>query len=78
MGAIKTSKLTEKYQATVPLEVRKRLQLKKGDRIAFEIKDDETVLLKKVTWIDPEWTRALEGTLSEWNSAEDDEAYGDL
>ena len=41
-----TSKLTKKYQATVPEVVRKKLKLKAGDVIAFEI-DDETIKLRK-------------------------------
>ena len=78
MGAIKASKLTEKYQATVPAEVRKALKLLKGDHIAFEVLADDTVVVRKASQSDLEWSRALEGTLSEWASPNDEKAYRDL
>lgn len=78
MSKIKSSKLTQKYQTTVPTEIRKILNLHKGDSVAFEIQDDNVVLLRKATRADLEWPSALEGTLSEWNSANDEEAYRDL
>ncbi len=71
------SKLTEKFQTTIPLDVRHFLDLHKGDRVAFEIKQS-VVMLKKVKPLDYEYMQSLEGTLSEWSSAEDDEAYRDL
>ena len=43
---ISTSKLTQKYQATVPATVRKKLNLHAGDVIAFEIEHDEIRLRK--------------------------------
>ena len=78
MGAIKLSKLTEKYQTTVPAEVRETLHLKKGDAVIFEIKKDHTVTIRKATDFDHEWAKSLESTLSEWASEEDEEAYRDL
>lgn len=78
MGKIKASKLTEKYQTTVPAEIRKILNLHKGDSVAFEIQENNVVLLRKATRTDLEWPSALEGTLSEWNSPNDEEAYRDL
>jgi len=72
-----TSKLTRKYQATVPKIVRKKLKLNAGDVIAFEI-EDETIKLRKARPIDMEFSRALVPTLSEWESENDEEAYNDL
>ncbi len=72
-----TSKLTKKYQATVPAVVRKKLKLKAGDVIAFEI-ENETVKLRKASPIDIEFSSALVPTLSEWESQNDEEAYNDL
>jgi AbrB family looped-hinge helix DNA binding protein len=71
------SKLTTKYQATVPEVVRKKLNLKAGDVIAFEI-EAETVKLRKATPLDLEFSSALVPTLSEWESEHDEEAYRDL
>jgi len=72
-----TSKLTKKYQATVPAVVRKKLKLKAGDVIAFEI-ENETIKLRKANPIDIEFSTALVSTLSEWESQNDEEAYNDL
>jgi len=71
------SKLTKKYQATVPKAVRKKLNLNAGDSIAFEI-DSDIIKLRKASPIDIEFSRALVPTLNEWNSANDEEAYNDL
>ena len=78
MEAIITSKLTTKSQATIPGKIRKILGLHPGDSVAFEVNDDRKVLIRKATPIDFEFTRALEGTLSEWSSKNDEEAYRDL
>lgn len=71
------SKLTQKYQATVPEAVRKKLNLKAGDIIAFEI-DKDIIKLRKARPIDVEFLNALVPTLNEWNSQHDEEAYNDL
>ena len=74
---MKASKLTSKYQATVPKEVREFLGLSSGDGLQWEI-EDGYVVVKKVSKIDLEWQRSIEMTMNEWNSPEDDEAYGSL
>jgi antitoxin PrlF len=71
------SKLTKKYQATVPEAVRSKLNLKAGDVIAFEI-ENEIIKIRKAQSIDIEFSSALVPTLSEWNSQNDEEAYNDL
>lgn len=71
------AKLTSKYQATVPEKVRQALGLHKGDAIAFEIQKNK-VTIRKATPLDLQFAKSLEGTLSEWNSEHDDEAYRDL
>jgi len=71
------SKLTKKYQATVPEVVRSKLELKAGDVIAFEI-DNEIIKIRKARPIDIEFSSALVPTLSEWESQNDEEAYNDL
>jgi len=72
-----TSKLTSKYQATIPEPVRRALHLSAGDAIAFDIEDDQ-IRLRKAQPVDLAFSRALEGTLSEWQSEADEEAYRDL
>ena len=71
------SRLTSKYQATIPQAIRRKLNLKPGDAVVFEIEND-TVTVRRATALDKEYAKALEGTLTEWLSKEDDEAYGGL
>ncbi len=72
-----TSRLTEKYQATIPLSVRRALKLVKGDSVAFEIRRG-TVMLRRATPIDLQFAKAVSATLSEWNSQADEDAYATL
>ena len=74
---LQTSRLTTKYQATVPTSVRKLLQLKAGDLVGFEIQGNE-VRLRRATPLDVAFTQALEGTLAEWSSEQDDQAFKNL
>lgn len=74
---LQTSKLTTKFQTTIPTSVRKVLQLKAGDMVGFEI-DGNEVKLRRATPLDLAFTQALEGTLSEWSSKADDQAFKDL
>ena len=71
------SKLTRKYQATIPGQVRKALGVERGDRIAFEVENGR-VQLRKAGPLDIEYLRALEPTLSEWASKHDEDAYRSL
>ena len=73
-----TSKLTSKSQATIPEKIRKVLGLSPGDSIAFEVDRNKKVVIRKANAIDFEFAKALEGTLSEWSSKNDEEAYCDL
>jgi AbrB family looped-hinge helix DNA binding protein len=72
-----TTKVTRKHQATIPLKIRKLLGLHANDYVRFEIIDGK-VVLGKVEPFDFEYHKALENTLSEWSSKEDEEAYRDL
>jgi antitoxin PrlF len=72
-----TSKLTKKYQATIPEPVRQLLHLQAGDAIAFDIVGDD-IHLRKARPMDLAFVKSLEGTLSEWATQEDEEAYRDL
>ena len=72
-----TSKLTSKYQATIPAAVREALQLQAGDTIAFEIEEGR-VLVRKTQPIDLDYLRGVEESLSEWASPADEAAYGEL
>lgn len=71
------SRLTSKFQATIPLSVRTTLGLKQGDVLAFDI-ENGLVRLSRATPRDIAFAHAVEGTLCEWDSAADDEAYREL
>ena len=72
-----TSKLTKKYQANIPEPVRKLLHLQTGDEIAFDIEDDDAHL-RKARPVDLAFAQSIEGTLTEWTTEADEEAYRDL
>ncbi len=72
------AKLTSKYQATIPKEVRKQLHLESGDQIVYELLQDGTVIVRKSSPLDLEYLRALNTTLNEWESDEDEQAYKNL
>ena len=71
------SKLTSKFQATIPLGIRRALKLKAGDRIVFELKNDK-VELRKATKMDQGYLKSLERTVAEWESAADEKAFRNL
>ncbi len=78
-SAVAKSRLTKKYQATIPALVRKQLGLKPGDAIMFEeSKPTGTIILRRAEPLDLEYLEALEHTLSEWDSENDDHSYRDL
>jgi antitoxin PrlF len=71
------AKLTTKFQVTVPMAVRRALEIKQGDTVAFNIRDG-IVTLRRATPTDIAFSKAVEVTLSEWNSEADERAYRDL
>jgi len=71
------SKVSTKYQATIPVKVRKLLGIKRGDVVAYDIENGE-VKLRRATPVDLVYARAVASTLGEWDSQADDDAYGDL
>ncbi len=75
--ATPTSKLTSKYQATIPEPVRRLLGLTAGDVIAFDI-EGGAVRLRKAQPLDMAFTEGVEESLGEWLSDEDESAYGGL
>ena len=76
MAAI--SKITAKGQTTVPRQVRAALKSKPGDLLAWEIDPDGRVAVRRILAVDVEYLRAVEGTMTEWYTAEDEAAYGHL
>jgi AbrB family looped-hinge helix DNA binding protein len=71
------TRISSKGQITLPKQVRNAIGAKPGDIVSYELKGT-LVTLRRVDPFDLEFHAALSSTLSEWASAEDDEAYRDL
>jgi antitoxin PrlF len=67
------SKVSVKSQTVLPHEVRERLQISPGDQLRY-VFERGGVRIEKVTRSDDDPF----ATFTEWASAEDDEAYGNL
>ncbi|AAU90965.1 MULTISPECIES: AbrB/MazE/SpoVT family DNA-binding domain-containing protein [Methylococcus] len=72
------AKITAKGQTTIPADIRAALHVGPGDLIAWEIEPDGSARVRRVQPLDIEYLKAVEGTLSEWTSPADEEAYRDL
>jgi len=72
------AKITAKGQTTIPHDVREALHVAPGDSIAWEVDADGVATVRRVQPVDLEYLKAIEGTLSEWSDAADEEAYRDL
>ena len=70
------TKVTSKFQTTIPKDIRKKLNLKVGDMVNFVIRDGNIIIQKVESGSG--YLKSLEATLSEWNSKEDDEHFKDL
>lgn len=73
-----SAKLTSKYQATIPKKIRQCLHLESGDEILFELLPDNTVVIRKPSPLDLEYLRALNSTMNEWESDDDEQTYKNL
>lgn len=73
-----TARLTSKYQATIPKEIRNHLHLESGDQILYELLPDSTVVVRKTTPLDLDYFQALNTIMNEWESDEDEQAYKNL
>lgn len=72
------AKITSKGQVTIPAPIRKALRANTGDSIIWDIETDGRIIVRRLEPIDVSYLKALSGTLSEWDSSEDNEAYRDL
>ena len=72
------SRITAKGQTTVPREIRDALNSQPGDLIAWDVGPDGRVAVRRIQPLDVEYLHAVQNTLSEWHTAEDEKAYGKL
>ncbi len=76
MSAI--AKITSKGQTTIPQAIREALAVGPGDLIEWEITGEGRAEVRRIAPVDEVYLRALNGTLGEWETTRDDEAYRDL
>lgn len=69
--------MTSKYQTTIPKKVREILELEVNDRILFEIKDGNEVIIRKASSLDTE-NLFFQNSFSEWSSEADEIAFQNL
>jgi AbrB family looped-hinge helix DNA binding protein len=77
---LSVSRLTTKYQATIPRAVRTALGLKSGDRVEFRIRGRAVSLHKARPRVPDDLAFRLAGAhaMRDWDTPEDDEAFRDL
>jgi len=66
------STISAKGQTTIPVAVRRALEIGPGDAIRYDI-DSDDVRIVKADLMDLPWARALQPTLAEWEGEEDDD-----
>jgi len=71
-------KINAEGQTTIPLEIYNALAVKPGDLIEWEVTGDGRAEVRRILPVDDAYLHGLAGTLNEWASRQDDEAYGDL
>ena len=74
---MKFSKVTARGQTTIPKSIREAAGLYAGDVLVFEAEGDHVVVRKAAQGRDDHLTGLAEA-MSEWASAEDEEAWRDL
>ena len=76
-AAVQISRVSSKGQVTLPKRVREAIGVGPGDAVAYDV-NKGVVTLRRLEPIDLAFHAAVESTLAEWGSKQDDEAYGDL
>lgn len=72
------ARVTTKGQATIPKRIREAAHIREGDILAFDLDSNNRITIKRTDpSVDVELP-ALQETLSEWNSPQDEEAWRDL
>jgi antitoxin PrlF len=71
------NKISAKGQVTIPAKLRMALGASPGDLIAYEL-EGKSLRLKKFEPFAAAYQAAIAGTIEEWNSPEDHEAFLDL
>lgn len=75
---METSRLTSKGQTTIPQRIRRAAHIQEGDLLSFRLDRHGRVIIERVDLPDVEDLAALEATLTEWDSPEDERAWAHL
>ena len=72
------ARVTAKGQATIPKRIREAAHIREGYMLAFDLDSNNRITIKRIDTIVDVELSALQETLSEWNSPQDEEAWRDL
>jgi AbrB family looped-hinge helix DNA binding protein len=74
------TRLTSKHQTTIPVEVRRALDLEAGDRVEFQVEGNTARLRKAEPRLSDDLVFRLvqAHAMRDWDTPEDDEAFRDL
>lgn len=72
------ARVTAKGQATIPKRIREAAHIREGDMLSFDLDSNNRIIIKRIETPANTELAALQETLSEWNSPQDDEAWRDL
>ena len=75
---MKSSKLTTRFQVTIPKEIREALNLKAGDSLSVSALESGYILINKEYPGEKEYYETITPLLADWDSPEDDEAFAHL
>jgi antitoxin PrlF len=72
------ARVTSKGQVTIPKRIRNAAHIREGDMLAFDLDSNNRITIKRIEPAVDVELAALQNTLSEWNSTQDEEAWRDL
>jgi len=72
------ARVTAKGQATIPKRIREAAHIREGDMLAFDLDSNNRIIIKRIDMSVDQELSALQATMSEWSSPQDEEAWRDL
>jgi len=72
------ARINAKGQVTIPKRIREAAHIREGDMLAFDLDSNNRITIKHLEPAVDLELAALQNTLSEWNSPQDEEAWRNL
>jgi AbrB family looped-hinge helix DNA binding protein len=72
------ARVTAKGQATIPKRIREAAHIREGDMLSFDLDGYNRIIIKRIVPAADIELSALQETLSEWSSPQDEEAWRDI